>query len=376
MKINFSFPKIKVKKYKKAILKKIESVLNKGVFLNGSENQKLTQYLRAYLGAGHVMVTASGHDAILLALQSLKLTPNDEILFPVNVYPTAFPIAQSKAKLIPIDVDENGLINLKEVTKNIHQKTKALITVHLYGLTVQMDQLKNILYGKDIVLIEDCAQAFGSIYKNKPVGLYGDIACFSFYPTKNLGAVGDGGAIWTQNKDRFQYFQKAVAYGESKKYASEFIAGHSRMPEIQAAVLNLYLKNFEKELILRQKVFQLYQDLFITYNLLSYARILYSDIDANSPNWRVKPAMHLFVVEAKNRDALASYLQKKGIATLIHYPTPIHLLPAFAYLGYKKGSFPVAEKLSNAILSLPFHPYLSKNQVEYVVESMHSFYYG
>ncbi len=369
MKISFSYPQVKARKFASLIEKKVKEVLKKGVFLNGEQNQRLVKNLNDYLGGGYTVLTGSGHDSLLLALQSLGLNPNDEIIFPVNVYPIAFPIAQSGGKMIPVDVDEYGLIDINELEKRITKKTKVIMVVHLYGLTVQIDKIKKIVLNKKITLIEDCAQAFGSTLYKKPVGVFGDISCFSFYPTKNLGTMGDGGALWTPHKSLYHYFRKAVSYGEKKKYASEFIAGHSRLPEIQAGILNIYLQNIHKELAQRKETFRIYQRFFKAYNLFSFIRIVYNNKDSD-------PALHLLVIEAKNRDKLREYLSNKGIETHIHYPYPVHLVQAFSFLGYKRGSFPMAERLSKNMLTLPFHPYLSKKQIEYFVESIRNFYHA
>ena len=368
MKISFSYPQVKARKLENLIEKKLREVIQKGVFLNGEENQRLVKNLSNYLESGYIVLTASGHDSLLFALQSLALNSNDEIIFPANVYPIAFPIAQSSGKMIPVDVDEYGLIDVQKLKKKITKKTRVIIVVHLYGLTAQVDIIKSMVKNKRIAVIEDCAQAFGSMLHKKPVGIFGDISCFSFYPTKNLGTLGDGGALCTKHKDLYLYFKKAVTYGEKEKYQSEFVSGHSRLPEIQAGVLNVYLQNFSKELAQRKRIFNIYQKLFGANNLFTNIRVLYKDKDSD-------PAMHLLVIEAKNRDKLRVYLSKKGIETHIHYPCPVHLVQAFSFLGFKKGSFPVAERLSENIISLPFHAYLKENQLIYVVQSLRNFYY-
>jgi len=248
MKIFFNEVQLKAIQYKKEIEKKVSEIVDSGIFLHGKENETLVKNLNKYLGKGNAVITHSGTDALHLAIKSLKLSDKDEVIFPVNTYPTAFPLAISKVKLVPVDVDENGLINPKEITKKLAKKTKAIIVVHLYGLVVNLDEIKKTIKNRGIFLIEDCAQAFGSLYKKKPVGTFADISCFSFYPTKNLATLGDGGAIWTNNKKLYNHFKKIISYGEKKRYFSQFIAEHSRLPEIQAGVLNIYFKNINIEL--------------------------------------------------------------------------------------------------------------------------------
>lgn len=369
MKIYFNEVSIKPKVYKQNILKSVSSLLDKGRFLNGQENQKLINNLRRFLGKGSVVLTASGHDALLYALQALHLSSRDEVIFPVNAYPTAFPIAQSGVKPVPVDVDQNGLIDPKQIVKKITKNTKAIVIVHLYGLVADVDGIKQLIKNKKIILIEDCAQAFGSTYKGKPVGTFGDISCFSFYPTKNLATLGDGGALWTKNKKFCKYFQQAISYGEKRRYQSEFIAGHSRLPEIQAGILNVYLRTINKDLQKRKRVFSYYQNLFATYKLNDRMKIIYDKQNS-------KPALHMLVIETQDRDGLKNYLRRNGLETLVHYPLPIHLLPAFSHLKFKRGDFPTAERLANNVLSLPFHSYLTKKQVEFIVKSIRNFYYG
>ncbi len=367
MKIAFNEAALKPQRHKKELIKVFTSVIDSGIFLRGSQNELLLKNLQRYLKNPFVIFTSSGHSALQSAVTSLFLKPTDEVIFPVNSYPTAFPIALSRAKPVPVDVDENGLINPQKIEEKISKNTKAIVIVHLYGLVADINKIKNIIKNKKIILIEDCAQAFGSFYKGKPVGAYGDISCFSFYPTKNLATLGDGGALWTKHKKLYQYFKKAVSYGENKRYQSEFVAGHSRLPELQAAVLNVYLKTINREIERKKAIREEYFDYLKYFKLETFIRPLFHKKNS-SPN------LHLLEVEVKKRDQLKDYLMKKGIETSLHYPLPIHLVPAFFYLKYKRGSFPVAERLSRNILSLPFHSYLTKNHVHYIIKALREFY--
>lgn len=370
MAIELNAVKIRAKKNRKYILKIVKKVVNRGQFLHGPENKKLTKKLTDYFKQGHVTLTASGHDALFFALKALHLSQMDEVVFPVNAYPTAFPIALSGAKPVPVDINKYGLIDLKQIKIHVNKNTKAVVVVHLYGLPVNLSEIREFLKKRKIVLIEDCAQAFGSAYLNKPVGSFGDISCFSFYPTKNVGSFGDGGTIWAKHKKYHQYFKQAVTYGEKNHYHSEFVSKHSRLSEIQATTINLFLKDMQKEKTKKKEILSYYMKrLTQNSNLLKHIRPVWFDSKSIDPN------LHLFVLEVKNRNNLKDYLQKKGIPTAIHYPTPVHLVPSFKYLGYKRGDFPVAERLSKNILSLPFHAYLKKGEVEYIVQSLQSFYH-
>lgn len=359
--INFNAVVQSARTRRHSLLSAFEKVIRRGIFLNGPENKKLEQLLRAILGQGMVTTVASGHDALLFALAALKLQSKDEVVFPVNAYPTAFPVVLSGVTPVPVDVDQNGQLDPLALKKAITKKTKVIIVVHLFGSVGSLQEIQRLCRQHKLILIEDCAQAFGSTYQKKPVGTFGDISCFSFYPTKNLGALGDGGAIWTKNKQLFDFFTAAKSYGEKNRYESNFVAGHSRLPELQAAGLRIYVKHINKEIELRQKVFGWYK------NSLRWVRLLESD-------QRSIPAPHLLVIEADTRDALQKFLKARGIETFVHYPHPVHLVPAFRFLKYPKGSFPVAERLASRILSLPFHPSMKKSEVFSIVQTIKTFY--
>ncbi|MEK7533812.1 MAG: aminotransferase class V-fold PLP-dependent enzyme [Patescibacteria group bacterium] len=364
----FNHAKLAGNKHKARRIRLFSRILKTGVFFSGHQTDRLIKNLHFYLREdGFITTVASGHDAILLSLQALGIKPNSEVIFPVNSYPTAFPITLSGAKAIPVDVDKNGQMDITAMKKKITENTRAVVLVHLYGNTTDIEAVTSYLSNKNIFFIEDVAQAFGTRFKGKHVGTFGDISCFSFYPTKNLGTVGDGGAIWTKHKYLYDYIVKAKSYGEGVRYFSEFIAGHSRMPELQAGILNLYFSSIEKDFARRKNVRSYYLQGVNDVNLSSVARPLGSN--ANSD-----PVPHLFVLDVPNRDSLRKFLKKYGVESHIHYPTPIHLVPAFSFLGYKKGDFPVAEKLSERILSLPFHQGLSHKAIDYILSAVREFY--
>lgn len=366
--ISFNSVSITALNKKREILSSLGHVIQKGEYLNDKEVKKLEAKLSKLLDNGYVTTTASGHDSLQLGLAALRLQKDDEVIFPVNAYPTAFPVCQSVAKAVPVDVDKNGQLDPEKLKEKISSKTKVVILAHLYGLVGNIQEITKIVRNKHIMLIEDCAQSFGSLYKGKMVGKFSDIACFSFYPTKNLGTLGDGGALYTKHKRLYDFFLQAKSYGEKKRYQSEFISGHSRMPEIQAAILNIYLKTINNDFTKRKKLALYYTKKLQTASLTKYIRVLTSDKASN-------PVPHLFVITAKKRDLLQQFLQKKHIPTLIHYPKPIHLLPAFSYLGFKTGDFPTAESLAKNIVSLPFHSYLLHNQIDTIVDAIEEFYF-
>lgn len=336
-------------------------------YLDGKEARKLEENLVNYLGKGYVSTTSSGHDALVLSLLSLRLQKNDEVIFPVNSYPTAFAIAQSGAKMVPCEVDESGQLDPLSLKAKINKRTRVVVIVHLYGLVGDIDKIKKIIKGKKIYLLEDCAQAFGSFYKRKPVGSLGDISCFSFYPTKNLFTLGDGGAIWTKHKKLYQHVLQSKQYGEKIKYESEFVSGHSRIPEIQSAIVNYFFKQRNVETQKKRKLENYYRKKISNMKLDKYIKPLVSNISSN-------PLVHLFVVYAKKRDGLSKFLTEKNIPTIIHYPRPAHLVKAFSFLKIKKGAFPMAENLSQHILSLPFHSFLTYADVDRVLYEISNYY--
>ncbi len=352
---------------KETLISVITEVVDSGIFLNGTKNEQLKQRLRMYLGGGYVLPVSSGHDALMLAIQSLGCTKEDEILFPVNAYPSAFPVVLSGATPVPVEIDNNGQIDIGSVRQKCTKKTKAILVVHLYGLMADIREIVRFARSHSIYLIEDVAQAFGSRFNNKLAGTFGDISCFSFYPTKNLGALGDGGAIWTKSKRLYTKMRQASRYGEHTRYKSLFISGHSRLPEIQASALTIYLRDFRKDQVQRKRLYTYYKSALTKMNLSKRVRFL-------SPHVLCDPTIHLFVVAAFKRDALWSFLRKRGIETHIHYPYPIHTVPAFRYLVKRQEKFPNAEKLAKQIISLPFHPYLTKREIDYIVEAITSFY--
>lgn len=366
--IAFNEVRLKPQKYKSQILRKATSVIDSGVFFLGKETRQLEKNLSNFLGKGYVTTIASCHDALELALAALGISSQqDEVIFPANALPTAFPVYLSGAKPIPVDVDHNGQLDPDKLAKKISSKTKVVILVHLYGLVGNITKIKQVLHGKNIFLIEDCAQAFGARFLNQPVGTLGDIGCFSFYPTKNLATLGDGGALWTKHERLYKYFLQARSYGESKKYWSEFIAGHSQMPEIQAGILNLYFKNINADIKKRNELALYYQESLAKEKLNPWIRTLTS-----SPN--SSPSPHLLVLEVKRRDALKVYLKHQGFEALIHYPYALHELPAFKILSLKSEDFPVSERLSKNIISLPFHTFLTKRKISHLVKLIKKFY--
>lgn len=350
-----------------ALLSAFSAVLQSGTFLHGRENDRLTNALTAYFGTGQVIPVASGHDALFLALSSLHLTGNDEILIPANSPYSVFPAALTNAKIVLYDADTDGKASLASIEKQRTPRTKALIITHLYGLICNMDEIRSFCKAKHLTLIEDVAQGFGGTWKQRKLGTLGDIGCFSFYPTKNLGGLGDGGAVWVRDKTRMHYILDATRYGARHKYDSTFLSGHSRIPELVAASITIFLKQFAETVRKRQKVALWYTSALRPLTDSGVVRVLESHPAS-------VPVRHLYVLDVPKRDALRVYLDKHGIPTLVHYPYPAHRIPSLQHLGYRRGDFPVSEMLSRRILSLPYHEHLTRTQITYITDTIRSFY--
>lgn len=368
-KLQFNHTRLGAQTHTKKILQKIETIINSGNYIYGAENKRLEKNVLSILKKGYGTTTASGHDALTLALFSLNLESFDEVICPVNAYPTAFAVSLSPGRPVLVDCDKNAQIDILDLERKITKKTKVIVVVHMYGLVGRLSDILYLARKRNIVVIEDCAQAFGTFYKRKHVGTFGDMSCFSFYPTKNLGTLGDGGFIWSREKKFKQLFEKAKSYGESKKYKSSFVSFHSRMPEIQAGILNIYLDSFGRSVKKRQQLFKYYLKKIKEERLEKFILPLQS-VEKS------KAAIHLFVAKVAKRQALRKFLGRTGIETAIHYPYPIHLVPAFSYLGYKKGDFPIAESLASQIVSLPFHHFLTEKDVDLIIKSIKKFYHG
>lgn len=363
-KVNFVDLSGEYKTIKKDVNDAISRVLQSGHFVLGDEVKSFEEKLAEFTNRKYAVGLASGTDALTIAIKSLDLTNKDEVLLPANVYPSAFGVALSGVKVRLCDVDPGYLnITLGNIKKTITQKTKAIVVVHLYGNPVDIDPIKKFTKKRGIYLIEDCAQAAGSFYKSKNLGTFGDLACFSFYPTKNLGAYGDGGAIVTNNKKVYRNALLWRVYGEEERYKSVLVGFNSRLDEIQAAILSAKLGYVNQWNSLRHRVAERYNRLLKGLPL----EIVKENNDGIS-NY------HLFVVRTKNRDGLANYLKKRGISTAVHYPVPIHLTRSFKFLGYEKGDFPVSERASAEVLSLPMYPAMPIKHVDIISSCIRKFF--
>lgn len=371
MNIPFVDLKAQYKSIKKDIDGAVSSVISGAHFVQGPEVSLFEKEFAEYLGASYCIGVNSGTDALILGIRSLGLSPGDEVIVPVNTFiATALGVTENGLKPVFVDMnpDDYG-ISLTDLKKKITKKTKAIIVVHLYGKPDKLDDIQKIIKasGQKIYLIEDACQAHGARYNNKRVGGTGVFSAFSFYPGKNLGAYGDGGAIVTNDETLAQKFRMAREYGQKVKYRHESLGINSRLDTLQAAILRTKLTHLDVWDKKRQQLAAYY-----TKKLQALSAHVKTPRDfANR-----KSVFHLYVIDVDNREALLKYLNDRGIQSLIHYPIPLHMQKAFGYLMYKKGDFPNAEKSADRILSLPMFPELTKQQIDFIVSTITKFYAG
>ncbi len=343
-----------------------QDVLRQGLFILGEKVEEFEKKFAEYIGVKYALGVASGTDALTLSLLALGIGEGDEVIMPANSYPSAFGLAATGAKLVLVDIDRKTYnIDPTKLERAINKKTKAIIPVHLYGNPAEMNQILAIARKWSIPVVEDCAQAVGAEINGKKVGSFGDIGCFSFYPTKNLGAFGDGGMVVTNDTRLYEKLRLLRMYGEKERYKSVLVGKNSRLDELQAAFLLVKLKYLDRWIERRREISEniKYQISNIKYQIILPFESSYS-----------KHVYHLFVIRTKKRDELKEYLDRKGIQTAIHYPVPIHLVSSFKNLRYKKGDFPEAERASQEILSLPLYPEMTNKEVLQIAKSVVDFY--
>ncbi len=368
-------------------------VLHSGNYIGGEEVLAFEKSFAANIGVPHAVSCNSGTDALILALRALDIGPGDEVITTsFSFFATAEAISDVGARPVFVDVDpENYLINVDQIERFITPSTKAILPVHLFGCPVDMEKLCLLAKKKNLKIIEDCAQASGAKWKGRFVGSWGDVGCFSFFPTKNLGAAGDGGAVTTNDPALAQRMRELAVHGMPTRYVHAELGYNSRLDALQAAVLNVKLPKLEEWVRKRQQIALRYQELLD--NL--------PGICLPSPSSKINGshAWNQFVVRVGEwsnnqkistqenhispeinsnsglpdcgcRDWLKQKLQEQGINTIIYYPIPIHLQPAYKSLGYELGSLPLTEKLCSEVLSLPIFPEISFEQQTYVAKAL------
>ena len=355
-------------------------------FILGPEVEALEEKLRAFLGARHAIGVSSGTDALLIALMALDIRPGDEVILPTfSFFATAGVVARMNAVPVFTDIDPLTFnIDPNDIERKITARTKAIIPVHLYGQSADMEPIMEIAHRHSLRVVEDAAQAIGAQYKDgRRVGTIGDIGCFSFFPSKNLGGFGDGGLVTTNDDELGERLRIMRVHGGKPKYYHKVIGGNLRLDAIQAAVLNVKLPHLEAWTEKRRENAKTYTGLFIEAGLAgkegltSFAvgnevllpKAVYQD--SGSTDYHI---YNQYVIRVRQRDALRKYLMDKGVGTEIYYPVPFHRQECFAYLGYDGSIFPNSNFAAEHSLALPIYPELLEEQVDSVVKNLKHFY--
>ncbi|QOP41435.1 DegT/DnrJ/EryC1/StrS family aminotransferase [Sulfurimonas marina] len=358
MKIDFANLKYQHEIYKDEIEEAIIKVARNCNFIMGDEVQELEKNLEKFTGARYAVTCSSGTDALLLAMMALDIKPGDEVITtPFTFIATAETIAFLGAKPVFVDIDEKTYnIDPTRIEEKITENTKAIIPVSLYGQPSDIDTIQAIANKHNLQVIIDGAQSFGSTYNGKTDSSLGNISTTSFFPAKPLGCYGDGGAVFTNDEELANKMKSLRVHGQSKRYHHKYIGMGGRLDTIQAAVLNVKLKYYEKDLVLRQEVAS------------KYTKAFENKLDITLPfvEEKATSGWAQYSVRVKNRDELQARLKEVGIPTAVHYPMPLHLQECFQYLGYKQGDFPISETVSNEIMSLPMNPYVTDEEIEYI----------
>ncbi len=340
---------------------KVAQTLASGWYILGPEVSEFEEAFAGYCEAKHCVGVANGLDALILALRAIGIGSGDEVIVPSNTYIATW-LAVSAVGATPVPVEPDPATHNIDVTRieaAITSRTKALLPVHLYGQPADLDPILQLARKHGVAVVEDAAQAHGARYKGKRIGAHGDIVCWSFYPGKNLGAFGDGGAITTNNSALAERVDMLRNYGSQKKYVHEIKGGNSRLDPIQAAVLSVKLKYLDEWTVRRRAVAATYQA-----RLQDCALRLPHVPDYAEPVW------HLYVIASQTRSALQTELSESGVDTLIHYPIPPHMQGAFSELGLKPANLQIAQRLADEVLSLPIGPHMQAGNVDVVCDAV------
>lgn len=346
----------------------IQEVLRSARFILGPNVQKLEKDVAEYSHVGYGVGVGNGSDAIHIALEACGVKAGDEVITTAfTFFATAGAIARIGAIPVFVDIDPRTYnIDPSKIEEKITEKTKAIVPVHLYGQTADMDPIMELAKKYNLHIVEDAAQAIGAEYKGKKVGEFSSAACFSFFPTKNLGAYGDGGMIITNDADIAEKCRVIRVHGSKPKYYHHVLGYNSRLDELQAAILNVKFPHLDRWSELRRE------------KANNYTTLLKEQLgDRVVTPYEAEGHHHIFhqyTIRVENRDELQKYLQEQGVSTMVYYPKPLHLQPVFAELGYKEGDLPITEEVSNQVVSLPMFPELTLEQQQYVVSKIAEFY--
>ena len=352
------------------VLEQIVRVVDSQKFILGEEVQKFEAEIATYCQTKYAVGCASGSDALSLALMALDIRPGDEVLTaPYTFFATAGAISHIGAVPVFADVEEHTFnldANRAADILASHPKVRAIIPVHLFGGCADIDPICAMAGERGIAVIEDAAQSIGSEYKNRRAGTMGGVGCFSFFPSKNLGGYGDGGMLSTNDPSLAERLAALRVHGRTGKYFHQWVGINSRLDALQAAVLRVKFRYLDGWTSGRQRNAERYRT--------EFARLAVPVNSMEPAGYQTRHVYNQFVIRCPQRDALQSYLKKRGIGSEVYYPLPLHLQPCFVDLGYKKGDFPVSEKLATESLALPVHAELDADDIDYIADSIQSFY--
>ncbi len=350
-------------RYQREYEEKALEVLRSGQYVLGEEVRRFEEEFAQYVGARFCVGLASGLDALWLAFRVLGIGAGDEVLVQGNTYiASVMGITINQATPIFIEPDKYYNIDIRRLEEKISSRTKAILVVHLYGQAACMGPIADLCRKHKLWLVEDCAQAHGACFGEKMAGTFGDIGCFSFYPSKNLGAFGDGGGIVTDNAEIAASMRVYRNYGSEKRYYNKVVGANSRLDEIQAGLLRVKLRHLDELITERRKLCARYSE------RLDNPCIALPQIQKGaSHTW------HQYVIRTTKRGELIRYLNDRGIGTLIHYPIPPHLSEAYQYLGYKRGDFPITERYADEVLSIPLYNGMLEEEQDYVIDAINCF---
>ena len=342
----------------------IQRVMSRAWFILGEEVEAFEAEFAAYCGVKHCVGVGSGTDALSLALEACGIGPGDEVITVSHTFiGTAMAISRTKARPVFVDIDPvTYTMDPEQAARAITPYTKAILPVHIYGQCADMDPLLDLARKHDLWVIEDACQAHGATYKGRKAGSMGHLGCFSFYPSKNLGACGDGGAVTTNDEKLAERLRLLRNYGQRRKYHHESMGYNSRLDELQAAVLRVKLRHLDERNQARRKHAEYYTKLLEGYNLGCPCEASHG-----------LPVYHLYVVRSTRREQLRNFLEKRSIDTQIHYPIPIHLQAMYANLGYSRESLTATENIAAEVVSFPMYPELTKEKIELVCEAVQLF---
>lgn len=339
------------------------NVLRSGWYVLGENVAKFEEEFAGYVGSKYCVGVASGLDALWIAFRALGIKEGDEVVVQGNTYiASVMGISINGATPVFVEPDEYYNIDTSKIEDKITDKTKAILVVHLYGQASDMTSVMEIAKKHGLYVVEDCAQAHGACWNGQQVGTFGDIGCFSFYPSKNLGAYGEAGAITTNSEEIRDFVHMFRNYGSEKRYYNKVIGTNSRLDEIQAALLRVKLKYMEEISQEKRRIAECY------LKELHNEKIILPKIRKGSDS-----VWHQFVIRCCSRDSLIKYLTDKGIGTIIHYPIPPHLSEAYQYLNIDKGCLPITEQYADSVLSIPMYTGMTEDEQKYVIGSINAF---